>query len=129
MMAAGKKATADGSVMIGRSADVIGGDDICQVRAIPRQKYDPGTTLTFPGVEETEIGLPPEINNIQPMNNSINIQFNPQLQVTILDPDADYVYGEIWTNASGNWDLVETKIIIDRNVVLNTSISHRCEKV
>ena len=36
MIAVGKKATADGSVMVGRSCDATGGGDVVQVLAVQR---------------------------------------------------------------------------------------------
>lgn len=50
-MAAGRKATADGSVMVARSCDAIGGDEAVQVLAIPRRKHAPGTSIRIPQTE------------------------------------------------------------------------------
>jgi dipeptidase len=55
MMAAGKRATADGSVMVARSCDSTGGDDVVQVIAVPRKNHEQGKTLTIPGSGGTKI--------------------------------------------------------------------------
>ena len=60
MMAAGKRATADGSVLVARSCDATGGDDMVQVLAVPRIKYESGETLRIPGAEGVELPQVPE---------------------------------------------------------------------
>jgi dipeptidase len=52
MMAAGKEATADGSVLVARSCDATGGDDVVQVLAVPGKRHEPGETIRIPGAEE-----------------------------------------------------------------------------
>jgi len=54
-MAAGKKATADGSVMVARSCDSIGGDDVVQVLAVPRRSHRPDELITIPEAGGTRI--------------------------------------------------------------------------
>jgi dipeptidase len=60
MMAAGKKATADGSVLVARSCDLSGGDDVVQVLAVPRVKHGPGEKIRIPGAEGVELAQVPE---------------------------------------------------------------------
>lgn len=48
MIAAGKSATRDGSVLVARSCDATGGDDVVQVRAVPRKKHEPAETIRIP---------------------------------------------------------------------------------
>ena len=55
MMAAGKKATADGSVIAARSCDAHGGDDVTQVLAVPRRSHEPGKIITIPEAGGTRI--------------------------------------------------------------------------
>ena len=55
MMAAGRKATADGSVMVARSCDSTGGDDVVQVVAVPRRTHEAETMITIPGAGGTRI--------------------------------------------------------------------------
>jgi dipeptidase len=55
MMAAGRKATADGSVMVARSCDSTGGDDVVQVIAVPRRSHGPGEMITIPEARGTRI--------------------------------------------------------------------------
>jgi len=55
MVAAGKNATADGSVMVARSCDARFGDDPVQVLAVPRKKFDPEKTVLIPGTGGIEI--------------------------------------------------------------------------
>ena len=55
MMAAGRKATADGSVMVARSCDSTGGDDVVQIIAIPRRSHRPEETITIPEAGGTRI--------------------------------------------------------------------------
>jgi len=55
MMAVGKNATADGSVLVARSCDATGGDDVIQVLAIPQKKHEPEETLIIPGAEGIEL--------------------------------------------------------------------------
>lgn len=55
MMAAGKKATADGSVLVARSCDSTGGDDVVQVLAVPRRTYEPGKMISIPEAGGTRI--------------------------------------------------------------------------
>ena len=52
MMAAGKKATLDGSVLVARSCDSSGGDDVVQVLAVKRRKHEQGETIRIPGAKE-----------------------------------------------------------------------------
>jgi len=51
MMAAGKEATADGSVLVARSCDASGGDDVVQVLAVRRRKHGEDETIRIPGAE------------------------------------------------------------------------------
>ena len=60
MMAAGKKATADGSVLVARSCDATGGDDVVQVLAVPRRMHETGETIRIPAVEGVELPQVPE---------------------------------------------------------------------
>jgi dipeptidase len=55
MMAAGKKATADGSVLVARSCDAPGGDDVLQIRAIPRKSHDSEEIILIPETRGTKI--------------------------------------------------------------------------
>ena len=55
MMAAGKNATADGSVMVARSCDSTGGDDVVQVLAVPRKIHESGSKITIPEAGGTQI--------------------------------------------------------------------------
>ena len=48
MMVAGKEATADGSVLVARSCDSTGGDDVVQVLAVPRRIYESGKMISIP---------------------------------------------------------------------------------
>ena len=60
MMAAGKKATADGSVLVARSCDATGGDDVVQVLAVPRRKHGTGDAIRIPGAKGVELRQVPE---------------------------------------------------------------------
>jgi len=60
MAVAGKKATVDGSILVARSCDATGGDDVVQVLAEPRKKHDPGKVLRIPGAEGVELPQVPE---------------------------------------------------------------------
>ncbi len=55
MMAAGRKATADGSVMVARSCDSTGGDDVVQIIAVPKRSHGPDETITIPEAGGTRI--------------------------------------------------------------------------
>ena len=55
MMAAGRKATADGSVMVARSCDSTGGDDVVQVIAVPRRSHASGEMIAIPEASGTRI--------------------------------------------------------------------------
>jgi len=55
MMAAGRKATADGSVMVARSCDSTGGDDVVQVVAVPPKIHDPDEMIRIPETSGTRI--------------------------------------------------------------------------
>jgi len=55
MIAAGKKATADGSVMVARSCDSTGGGDVVQVLAVPRRSHEIGESILIPGSDNTVI--------------------------------------------------------------------------
>ena len=59
MMAAGKGATKDGSVLVARSCDATGGDDVVQVLAVPRMEHEPGETLRISGAEDVELSQAP----------------------------------------------------------------------
>jgi len=59
MMAAGRRATADGSVLVARSCDATGGDDVVQVLAVPRRRHDPGDAIRIPGAEGVELPQTP----------------------------------------------------------------------
>jgi len=60
------------------------------------------------GVQQTQSSLPPVISNEHPANISINIGFNPLLQASVFDPDGDMITCELWTNASGSWELLNS---------------------
>jgi dipeptidase len=60
MMAAGKDATVDGSVLVARSCDAHGGDDVVQVIKYPRRSYEPSSTVKIPGEETPTLPQPPE---------------------------------------------------------------------
>jgi dipeptidase len=60
MMAAGKLATADGSVLVARSCDATGGDDVVQVLAVPRKGHEPEETIRIPGAKGVELPQVPE---------------------------------------------------------------------
>jgi len=60
MMAAGKRATADGSVLIARSCDATGGDDVVQVLAVPRRSHEPRETIRIPGADGVELPQVPQ---------------------------------------------------------------------
>ncbi len=47
MMAAGRLATADGSVMVARSCDAHGGDASLKTLAVSRKRHDPGEVIRF----------------------------------------------------------------------------------
>jgi dipeptidase len=59
MMAAGKAATLDGSVMVARSCDAFG-DYAQQILAVPRRKHGSGEKLRFPKSDGVEIAQVPE---------------------------------------------------------------------
>jgi len=52
MIAAGRKTTADDSVLVARSCDATGGDDVVQVLAVPRKNHGPQEVIRIP---ETEV--------------------------------------------------------------------------
>jgi dipeptidase len=58
MMAAGKKATEDGSVLVGRSPDALG-DYAQQILAVPRKKHSPEEVLLFDKSEGVKIPQAP----------------------------------------------------------------------
>jgi dipeptidase len=60
MMAAGKKATADGSVLVARSCDATGGDSVVQVNAVPRRQHVEGTKINIPGANGVTLEQVPE---------------------------------------------------------------------
>jgi dipeptidase len=55
MVAAGKEASTDGSVMVGRSADALG-DYAQQVRAVPRKRHSPDELMRF--IEPKDVMIP-----------------------------------------------------------------------
>ena len=55
MMAAGKNATADGSVLVARSCDAGGGDDVVQVLAVPRKQHAKNERIRIPSAKDVEI--------------------------------------------------------------------------
>ena len=59
MMAAGKQATADGSVLVARSPDALG-DYAQQILAVPRRKHVPGEVIRFAKSEGVTIPQVPE---------------------------------------------------------------------
>jgi dipeptidase len=59
MMTAGKKATADGSVLVARSCDATGGDDVVQVLAVPRRIHSPREGLRIPGADGVKLPQAP----------------------------------------------------------------------
>ncbi len=62
MAVAGKKASADGSVLVARSLDAYGGDDVVQVLAEPRKKHESGKMLRIPGADGVTLPQAPETN-------------------------------------------------------------------
>ena len=58
-MAAGKLATADGSVMVARSCDAHGGDESLKTLAVPRKRHDPGEVIGF---HESQMFTIPQIS-------------------------------------------------------------------
>jgi dipeptidase len=60
MMAAGKKATMDGSVLVARSCDATGGDDVVQVLAVQRRKHKENEVIRIPGAQGTVLSQVPE---------------------------------------------------------------------
>ena len=61
-MAAGKNATADGSVLVARSCDSYGGDDLLQIRSIPRMKHDFNKLIEIPDTTGTKLPQVPTTN-------------------------------------------------------------------
>lgn len=55
MLAAGKKATADGSVLVARSCDASGGDDVVQVLAVPSKKQKHDEMIKIPIAEGVDL--------------------------------------------------------------------------
>lgn len=55
MMTAGKMATEDGSVIVARSCDSTGGDDVVQVLAVPRKSHNPGKMIRIPEAGGTQV--------------------------------------------------------------------------
>jgi hypothetical protein len=70
----------------------------------------PSTFYTL-SVEENPSGFSPVISNENPLNTSNNNQLNPVLQATVFDVNGDEIYCEIWTNASGSWNLVTSTTV------------------
>ena len=60
MMAAGRKATADGSVLVARSCDASGGDDVVQVLAVQRRRHGENETIRIPGAQGAVLPQVPE---------------------------------------------------------------------
>ena len=60
MMAAGKKATADSSVLVARTCDQPGGDYVLQVLAVQRKKHKENETIRIPGAQGTVLPQVPE---------------------------------------------------------------------
>lgn len=61
-MAAGRHATVDGSVLVARSCDSFGGDDLLQILSVPRKKHDSGSTIEIPGANGVKIPQIPQTN-------------------------------------------------------------------
>jgi len=74
MMAAGKKASSDGSVLVARSCDLTGGGEVVQVLAVPRRSHEKGEEIRMtasapPAVKESNgmvaiLCAPPSCANI-----------------------------------------------------------------
>lgn len=60
MFAAGKNSTVDGSVLVARSCDATGGDDVVQVLAVPRMEHDENSKIQIPGTKGTTLPQTPE---------------------------------------------------------------------
>ncbi len=61
-MAAGKNATADGSVLIARSCDSFGGDDLLQIQAVPRMTHELGASIEIPATQGIRLPQIPTTN-------------------------------------------------------------------
>ena len=61
MVAAGKKATTDGSVLVARSEDAAHGNHALRVLAVPRKKHNPGEEIVFEKMGDTGLILPPGV--------------------------------------------------------------------
>ena len=61
MLAAGKKATVDGSVLVARSEDAAHGNHVLQVVAVPRKKHDSTEMIVFEKMGDTGALLPPGV--------------------------------------------------------------------
>lgn len=55
MMAAGRKATVDGSVIVARSCDSTGGDDVVQIIAVPKKRHRSEEIITIPEAGGTRL--------------------------------------------------------------------------
>lgn len=60
MLAAGKDATSDGSVLVARSCDATGGDDVVQVLSVPRREHEDGSKIQIPGTNGVTLPQVPE---------------------------------------------------------------------
>jgi len=54
---------------------------------------------------------------------SINTEFNPLLQADVFDADADVVYCELWTNASGSWQIVNSNVFTTGSGAIQASLT------
>lgn len=73
---------------------------------------DDSSSFFSVGVEETH-GVSPVISNEVPEDGSVNIGLNPLLKADVYDEYGDELYCEIWTNASNDWQLLNSTIFYD----------------
>jgi len=61
MLAAGKRATVDGSVLVARSEDAAHGNHVLRVVAVPRKKHKSSEMIVFEKMGDTGLALPPGV--------------------------------------------------------------------
>ena len=61
MLAAGRKATVDGSVLVARSMDAAHGNHALRVLAVPRKRHKSGEMIVFEKMGDTGLVLPPGV--------------------------------------------------------------------
>ncbi|HDO19540.1 MAG TPA: DUF2341 domain-containing protein, partial [Thermoplasmatales archaeon] len=81
-------------------------------------QYAPNIFYTL-GPEE--VSQTPKISDETPMDGAIDVSLNPTLQAKICDPNADAVYWEIKTNASGTWITLNSSTLSDGNGTVSAS--------